>query len=150
MSSAADLILPAPGDAQAIVACDYPLGKFKGVSVDGLDPLKVAALHWVLVHKALKDILREYHPVAQASPEGPWLVRVPDELIAVLGKIAPTDQASVAAKWASSRQALEGGWSRSLRSIWPVDCLRVDRVRNKIYHIEHRTFRTVSRCSGPG
>ena len=111
MSSAADLILAAPADIQAIVASDYPLGKFKGVSVDGLDPLKLAALHWVLVHKALKDILPEYHPVAEASPEGPWLVRIPGELIAALGRIAPPDQASVAAKWASTTQAQEAGWS---------------------------------------
>ena len=111
MSSAADLILASPGDVQAIVESDYPLGKFKGVSVDGLDPLKLAALHWVLVHKALKDILPEYHPVAEASPEGPWLVRIPGELIAALGRIAPPDQASVAAKWASTTQVQEAGWS---------------------------------------
>jgi len=111
MSSTADLILAAPGDIETIVASDYALGKFKGVSVDGLDPLKLAALHWVLVHKALKDILPEYHPVAQASPEGPWLVSLPDELIASLGKIAPTEHASLAAKWASTKQAQEAGWS---------------------------------------
>jgi hypothetical protein len=111
MSTAADLILATPDDVQAIVESDYPLGKFKGVSADGLDPLKLAALHWALVQRTLKDLLPDYHPVAEASPQGPWLVRVPDELIAALSKISPTDQPGVVAKWASTRQAQEAGWS---------------------------------------
>jgi hypothetical protein len=111
MGSAADLIIAAPSDATAIVASDYPLGTFKGVNIDGLDPLKIAALHMLFVHKALSDVLRDYQPVAQASPEGPWLVRLPSELIAFLGNIAPPDQASVAARWSSTDQVQEEGWS---------------------------------------
>ena len=112
MSTAADLILAASGDASAILASDYPLGTFKGVNVDGLDPLKLAALHSLLVRKTFEDALRAYPPLGQASPEGPWLVRLPDELIAALNHIAPPDQASVAEQWASSEQAKEGRWSQ--------------------------------------
>jgi hypothetical protein len=111
MSSAADLILAAPGDAPGILASDYPLGTFKGVNVDGLDPLKLAALHSLFVDKAFSDILREYQPIGQASPHGPWLVRLSGELIVHLGNIAPPDQASVAARWASTDQANEESWS---------------------------------------
>ncbi len=111
MSSAADLILAAPNDAPAIVASDYPLGSFKGVNVDGLDPLKIAALHALFVDRPFVEVLREYQPVAQASPDGPWLVRLPGELIVLLGKISPPDQPSVAAKWAGTDQAREEGWS---------------------------------------
>jgi hypothetical protein len=98
MGSAADLLLAAPSDAQAIVASDYPLGTFKGVNIDGLDPLKLAALHSLFVSKTLAEVLRDYKPIAQASPKGPWLIRLPGELITSLGNIAPPDQASVAAK----------------------------------------------------
>ena len=111
MSTAADLILAAPGEAPAILASDYPLGTFKGVNIDGLDPLKLAALHSLFVHKSFEDLLRDYQPVGQASPEGPWLVKLPAELITFLSNIAPPDQSSVAAKWASSDQAKEDGWS---------------------------------------
>jgi len=112
MPSAADLILADPSEAPTIVASDYPLGTFKGVNIDGLDPLKLAALHSLLVHKPFGDVLRDYRPIGQASPEGPWLIRLPDELIAFLGKIAPPDQASVAAMWASTDQVQEEGWSQ--------------------------------------
>jgi len=112
MPSAADLILAAPSDVQAIVALDYPLGTFHGVNIDGLDPLKLAALHSLFVQKPFGEILQDYRPVAQASPKGPWLVRFPGELITFLGKIAPPDQASVAARWASTEQAQEERWSQ--------------------------------------
>jgi len=96
---------------QAILTSDYPLGTFKGVNVDGLDPLKLAALHSLFADNAFADILRGYQPIAQASPQGPWLVRLHSQLIALLGNIAPPDQASVAARWASTEQANEEGWS---------------------------------------
>jgi hypothetical protein len=111
MSSAADLLLADTSEASAIVASDYPLGTFKGVNVDGLDPLKTAALHSLLAQKGFADVLREYQPIAQASPGGPWLVRLPSELIMCLTHVSPQDQASLAARWASSDQAQEAGWT---------------------------------------
>lgn len=111
MTSAADLLLATADDVQTIVASDYPLGTFKGVSVDGLDPLKLAALHSLFISRSVQDLLQDYRPVAQASPQGPWLVRLPPELITLLGKIAPPDQTSVATRWASTEPAREEGWS---------------------------------------
>jgi hypothetical protein len=111
MTSAADLILAASNEASAIVASDYPLGTFKGTNVDGLDPLKLAALHSLFVDTAFSDIVRHYQPIAQASQAGPWLVRLPEDLIVFLGRISPPDQPSVAERWASTDQAQEDGWS---------------------------------------
>jgi hypothetical protein len=111
VSTAADLILAEPSEAPAILASEYPLGTFKGVSIDGLDPLKLAALHSQLIKKSLEEVLPGYQPTGQASPEGPWLVRLPAELIVSLSNIAPPDQSSVAARWASTDQLLEAGWT---------------------------------------
>jgi len=111
MSSAADLIMADPVDAARIVASDYPLGTFKGVSVDGLDPVKLAALHALFVSSPFGEVLRDYQPVAEASPNGPWLVRLPGQLITFLGSIAPPDQASVAARWTSVEAVSLAGWS---------------------------------------
>lgn len=111
MGSAADLIMADPVDAARIVASDYPLGTFKGVNVDGLDPVKLAALHSLFISAPFGEVLRDYQPVAAASPNGPWLVRLPSQLITFLGSIAPPDQASVAARWASIDSVSEAGWS---------------------------------------
>jgi hypothetical protein len=110
MGSAADLILASPTEASSIIASEYPLGTFKGVNVDGLDPLKLAALHSVCAARSLADVLPAYQPIGQASPRGPWLVRIPEELVVLLGRIAPPDQMSTAAKWCETDQAQEEGW----------------------------------------
>ena len=111
MGSLADLIVASSSDAPAIVASEYPLGTFKGVNVDGLDPLKLAALHSMFTGKEASDLLERYRPVAEASASGPWLVKFPDELVARLAKLAPQDYASTAAKWVCTEQLQGEGWS---------------------------------------
>jgi len=111
MGSAADLILAAGDEGPAIVASDYALGSFRGINVDGLDPLKLAALHSVLAEKAFNGLLGEYQTIAEGSPNGPWLIKFPAELVGFLANIPPEDHASVASKWASSDQLQEEGWS---------------------------------------
>ena len=111
MGSAADLIIAADDEAPAITASDYALGSFRGISVDGLDPLKLAALHSLLTQKPFNSLLGEYQPVAEASSNGPWLVKFPGELVGFLANIPPEDHASVAARWASADQLREEGWS---------------------------------------
>ncbi len=111
MGSLADLIIALSSDAPAIVASEYPLGTFKGINVDGLDPLKLAALHSLFTAKDFSDLLEHYQPVAEASASGPWLIKFPDELIAFLADIAPQNHASTAAKWASTDQLQGEEWS---------------------------------------
>jgi len=111
MGSLADLIIALSSDAPAIVASEYPLGTFKGSNVDGLDPLKLAALHSLFTAKDVSDLLEHYQPVAEASANGPWLIKFPDELIALLADLAPQDLTSTAAKWASTDQLQGEGWS---------------------------------------
>jgi hypothetical protein len=114
MGSAADLILAADDEGPAIIASDYALGSFRGINVDGLDPLKLAALHAVLAGKEFGNLLAEYQPIAEASPNGPWLIKFPGELVGFLAGIPPEDHASVAVKWATSDQLQEEGWSAEI------------------------------------
>lgn len=112
MSTLADLIVAADSDAQAIVASEYPLGDFSGVNVDGLDPLHIAALHSLLEGANIEQVLTSYQPVAEGSPSGPWLVKLPAELIDKLTTIAPQDQPEAAANWAGTAQVAAHGWSQ--------------------------------------
>ncbi len=111
MGSLADLIIAQSTDVPAIVASEYPLGTFKGINVDDLDPLKIAALHSLFTAKDYGDLLEQYQPVAEASASGPWLIKFPDELTAFLADIAPQDIAPTATKWASTDQLQGEGWS---------------------------------------
>ena len=111
MGSAADLIIARDDEAPAIVASEYALGAFRGINVDGLDPLKIAALHSIMAERNPHDLLGSYQPIAEGSPNGPWLVAFPGELVGLLARIPPEDQGSLAAKWSSSDQLQDEGWS---------------------------------------
>jgi hypothetical protein len=110
MGSLADLILATHSDVPDIVASDYPLGTFKGTNVDGLDPLMLAALHALLLERPVEEFADQYQPIAEASPEGPWLVKIPSELLEHLSRIAPHDHEVYAEKWAGTSQLLADGW----------------------------------------
>lgn len=111
MASLADLILAESSDVSAIIASEYPLGTFTGTNVDGLDPLKLAALHSTFTNQEISNLLGHYTPIAEGSASGPWLIKLPSELIAFLAGLAPQDYTSAAIKWASTAQAQEEGWS---------------------------------------
>lgn len=112
MSTLADLVLADSSDAQAIVASDYPLGEFTGVNVDGLNPLHIATLHALRTGGELEQLAEHYKPMAQGSAEGPWLIRIPGELIEQLPHIAPQDVPAVAKEWAAVGQPLADGWTQ--------------------------------------
>jgi hypothetical protein len=101
MGSLADLIIASANDVQAIAASDYPLGAFKGINIDGLDPLLLSELHSVLTGQESGTLLHKYQPIAEASPTGPWLIRFPEDMIASLANIPPQYFAATARKWAA-------------------------------------------------
>jgi hypothetical protein len=111
MGSLADLIIAESGEAPAIIASEYPLGTFKGINVDGLDPVNLAALHSTFTDVEFNELLEHYKPIAEATSGGPWLVKLPVELITFLAELAPQDQASAAEMWISTVQLLDSGWA---------------------------------------
>ncbi|MGD2058354.1 MAG: hypothetical protein PVF85_12125 [Anaerolineales bacterium] len=112
MGSLADLLLATPADIPDIVASDYPLGSFKGTNVDGLDALMLLALHGMLTQQPLDDLLTNYEPVAQASEEGPWLIKIPASLLTILADVAPHDMDEVASNWVETQQLRGSGWTQ--------------------------------------
>lgn len=113
METLADLIVAALDEGPAILASEYPLGSYKGVNVDGLDPVKVAALHSSFPGEGFESVLGDYRPIAEASPSGPWLVRFPHPLIESLAGIAPPDMPAAAARWAATDAIRQEGWSEA-------------------------------------
>lgn len=111
MTTLADLIVADGSQVQAIVASEYPLGEYPGVNVDGLSPLHIVTLHALRSGGESEQLVAQYAPVAQGSPEGPWLIKIPAELIASLPGIAPQDQPAVARDWAQAGQPLADGWT---------------------------------------
>jgi hypothetical protein len=114
MSSLADLIVANNSDAESVVTSEYPLGEYSGVNVDGLNPVHLAVLHAFTSGIEFNQVLKEYRPVAEASANGPWLIKVPADLIANLVNIAPQDQPSVAAQWVQVDKVRREGWTEQI------------------------------------
>lgn len=112
MGSLADLVLATPDDIPDIVSSDYPLGSFKGTNVDGLDPLMLLALHSMLTQTPIDELVSQYEPIAQASEEGPWLIRIPSDLLEILANIAPHDMEAMAGQWVQTHQLRGSGWTQ--------------------------------------
>ena len=99
MEILADLLMASSEDAPAIIASDYPLGSYRGVNIDGLDPLMLVALHVSCTGKEFEQLAEQYLPVAQASENGPWLVQFPAELTEYLASLQPPDYPAAAESW---------------------------------------------------
>jgi hypothetical protein len=112
MGSLADLLLATPDDIPNIVSSDYPLGSFKGTNLDGLDPLMLLALHSMLTQTQIEELVALYDPVAQASEEGPWLIRIPPGLLMLLADIAPHEIDPMAERWVQTEQLRGSGWTQ--------------------------------------
>jgi hypothetical protein len=102
MASLADLLVASPDDVPNILASEYPLGTYKGTNVDGLGPLNLAVLQTIFTAEDTNQVLEKYQPIAEASQEGPWLIKLPAELIECLASLAPEDHAAMAVQWAST------------------------------------------------
>ncbi len=111
MAVLADLLVAEAGDIPSIIASDYPLGTFRGINVDGLDPLTIAALHADLSGEVFEILLEKYHPVAEASPNGPWLIQFPADIVARLAEFSPPDYPPLAKRWLATDQVARAGWS---------------------------------------
>jgi hypothetical protein len=105
MEVLADLLMASSEDIPTIVASEYPLGKFRGVNIDGLDPLMVIALHASITGQAVEELMDSYHPVAHATESGPWLIQFPGTLTEHLSGLQPPDYPQVARVWAESYRA---------------------------------------------
>lgn len=102
MEILADLLVASSDDIATIVASEYPLGKFRGVNIDGLDPLMLVALHTSVTGEAFEQLMDSYHPTAQAEESGPWLIQFPGELTEYLSGLQPPDYPLAARSWVES------------------------------------------------
>jgi len=102
MEILADLLIASSEDIPTIVASEYPLGEFRGVNIDGLDPLMLVALHASTSGEAFDPLMDSYHPVAQAAESGPWLIKFPGKLTEFLSGVQPPDYPQVARSWVDS------------------------------------------------
>ena len=110
MGVLSDLVVAPPGDAERIGRARAPAAEFGGLDIKGIDSVKVGMLHSILTGRPFKQLLPEYNPVFAGSDEGPWVFRLPADLVTRLASLAGEDKQLVVRQWAATREFALDRW----------------------------------------
>jgi hypothetical protein len=104
-----DLVVAADVDAERVARARGPAEEFDGIDIKGIDSVKFGILHSILTGRAFKEILPACDPVVTVSEEGPWVFRIPCDLVARLAAITGDEKRAAVTKWAATEEfALDG------------------------------------------
>ena len=110
MGVLSDLVVAPETDAQRVAEALVPSKAFGGIDIKGIDTVKFATLHAIVTKRTFEDVLPEYDPAVQVSDEGPWVTRIPPELVAALAALTADERDRVAAVWAKTDEFRLDRW----------------------------------------
>ena len=113
MGVLSDLVAAPATDADRVATSVNPAAELGGIDIKGIDSVKFGTLHAILTGRSFEDLLPEYDPVVTVSEEGPWLFRLPTELVVRLASLAGGDERAVVSRWAATEEFALDGWSAS-------------------------------------
>lgn len=81
-----------------------------------LDTIKLGTLAFILQDRDFKDVdavvdYSEFELLASDGEEGPWVFRIPDDLIISLTSTSDDSLAEASSKWAGTEELEMDGWS---------------------------------------
>jgi hypothetical protein len=90
------IVLAKNGDAKKVAKTSMPSKQFRNIDVKGIDPVKLGKLHAIVADKSYDAVKKSYGLAAEGGEEGPWVVRLDDELV---GTIAGFDVSAAKKAW---------------------------------------------------
>ena len=112
MGVLSDLVPAKAKDAVRIAKAANPSEEFGGIDVKGIDTVKLAQLHAIVTKQKYKDVLGDYDPLETGTEEeGPWVFRLPDELVDALVALDAAGRKRTAKDWAKIEEFDADGWS---------------------------------------
>jgi hypothetical protein len=115
-----DLIIASESDAQKICEAQGAHSKsWPTLALKGVDPVKLATLWKIVSPGAEEEALEgDAFMIYSADSEGPWVFRMPDDLIWRLASLSTGQIREAAAIWARSEEILLDQWTED-------DCVTV-------------------------
>jgi hypothetical protein len=100
-----EIVMADDADAEAVAEDAAPSRRWPGLDAGGLDQVKLAILWAILSGGELRDALVEaFTPLAEVSADGPWVFRVPSDLVAALAGLEAGRAGTVAAAWSGAEE----------------------------------------------
>jgi hypothetical protein len=81
--------------------------------IKGIDHVKFGTLHSILTGRSCEELLPEYAPVVTVSDEGPWVFRIPSDLVTRLAAVSGAEKQVAMSKWAATEEFALDGWPPS-------------------------------------
>ena len=102
MGVESELLLGSVDQAGAMANAVDAAKEFDGIRIKGIDPVKLGTLYGKVLEKPSSSM--KMSPIAMASDEGPWVMRVPDTFVEALAKLPAAERKKIAAWWAKTEE----------------------------------------------
>lgn len=104
-----DLIIATEAELAALPEDDIPINAFPGVDIKGVGLIELASLHALLAGEEFDPSLDAF-PMIGGQEDGPWLNRIPDEMLTRLASLSSDDVARFAKDWSATEEFQESMW----------------------------------------
>jgi len=109
-----DFVIAGEDEAAAIAAAVRPVELWPTLECKGVEMVKLSTLVAAATGRPADDELQEAFELAAGDEaEGPWVLRIPGEIVRLLAGIPAAELGAVAARWAESDELRLDGWSAS-------------------------------------
>jgi len=110
-----DLIAAHPDDAEAILGTPGHANIWPTLETPGIGPMQLASLSLVLsgrkpTPEAQSRVAADFVKLASGGDEGPWLHRMPDEVVAALAHLEEHQLDDAAQAWAGADDDVAHRW----------------------------------------
>jgi hypothetical protein len=105
-----DLILATEEELEAVGNDDVPIDVLPGVEAKGMGLVDFISLHAILTRQETDPVVTAFPAVRALSEDGPWLNRLPDDLVARLAACDDADLHRIATEWSQTEELQRGDW----------------------------------------
>lgn len=107
-----DLVLADESEAEAICKSMGPLQSWPGIDAKGIDHIKLGMLLSILTGEPYRDsFIDECVLLAEEPEDGPWVYRVPEQLVGLLADLDGDRLTQTATAWSKIEEFVLDGWS---------------------------------------
>jgi hypothetical protein len=115
-----DIVIANESEAKAIATSSVPSREWPGIDAKGIDQVKLGTLWALLTGQDFKveSVVNEFVTLHEVSEDGPWVFRVPPQIVKLLADLDDERANTTALAWAATDEFVlaqwEGGAVRSI------------------------------------
>jgi hypothetical protein len=112
MGNLTDFVIANDNEGSAIGESDHPAAQWPTLETKGVDTIKLATLVSAITGQGdVAAITRSFTFAGGDEEIGPWVFKLPPEVVDVIAKLPAGNVQDVAAKWAATEEMQSDRWS---------------------------------------